>query len=470
MQQFIRKGYTGAVVVGPFLNQADGKTPLAYGGVTWTSVTGTRYKGTTVTSLTVSGTTVTNTTTTADRGYYYFTDATCWDTTGTVILTFASPSQHLFVRNEFVVLEAALYDWLFGTTLYVDNTNTLLKAALDKAATTPSGVGTYTPSTDSLEALRDRFDASVAPNTVGGAALSGSGYLADSVAMIRQMVEEAVVNAKYTDGDILTYLRGASATVLADMNVNTDHPVVVRYNVTIEVDKQTYTLPPKCHKVYALAKINSTTGTKEWEVYPGSRWDFSGYGFMLEGNTIRLLSKWKSGHTLECAFVPNGEPHPHKASSATYAAGTFTLPSTVTDGTLDTRPNCYAGYLLRVLASTDVAAVYSQERIISSYNNQTRVATLSENFSPALVGTVTYEVVPMYSELTKQVFAMKTALMLLSFEGSSKKYGLLEDVYQKALRALRLTLRKEARMGQAFEGRTPDNPVGNPWPYGFSVL
>ena len=297
-------------------------------------------------------------------------------------------------------------------------------------------------------------------------ALSGSGFLNDVVVTVRQMVNEPTTNPKYSDADMIGYLRRSIAVVMADINANMDHPVVTRGSLVIAVDKQSYTLPPQVGKLYYIAKINSTTGTKEWEILPGSLWDFTGFGFRLEGNTLRLLSKWKVGYTVEYAFVPNAEPFPHKANAAAYTTTTMTLATAGVDGTLDTRPEAYAGYLLRVLSSTDATAVYPQDRIISAYNNQTRVATVTEAFSPALVGTITYEVVPLFSQLLQHVWCLYTAKTILGLEGANKKYALINDLYQSALRALRITMRKEFRVGQVFEGRTPENSRNPSWAFG----
>lgn len=294
-------------------------------------------------------------------------------------------------------------------------------------------------------------------------ALNSDGFLGSTVSMIRQMIDSPSANAKFTDADLITYLRGSIATVMADFNALTDHPYVARVDLAIVADKQVYTLPPQVQKIYYMALIDSTSGLKIWELYPGSIWDFSGYGFRLEGNTMRLLTKWKTGYTIQIAFVPNAEPFPILGSSSTYSASTFTFPSSATDGTLDTRPQSYAGYMLRILSSSDSAAVYTQDRYIASYNNQTRVATMVEDFSPTLVGTVVFEVVPCFSLLFQQVWALHVAQTIMGLEGSTKQYNLLEGLYQKRLRSLRMSSKKEFRAGQTFENRTADNDRG---PYG----
>lgn len=443
------------VRVGPFLNQADAKTRMTAAGLTLGSITCrvVRADNTTAT-ITLSGSNFVE----IGSGWFHLTlTGSHTSTIGTLEIAFDAPSQIVPVDNTFRVLSAEVYDWLYGSNLRLDD--------IESAISNMQGSG-FVTSTDSLEALRDVFDETVAPNVVG-AGVSGSGFLSDSVSMIRQLVDEPSVNAKYTDADLLNYWRGSMATVMADINANTDHPIVARIALAITVGKQVYALPPQCQKVYYIASFDSNTGQKQWEIMPGSLWDFSHYGFRIEGSTLRFLSKPISAETLEIGFVPNAEPHPHKGTSATYTTTTFTLAETPADGTLDTRPQAYAGYILRVTGSTDSAAVYVQDRIITSYNNQTRVATVSEAFSPALVGTITYEVIPIYSELLKQIWATHAAMTILAVEGASKKYQLMSAVHQQRLRALRLSLQKEFRMGSSFEGRTATNDLNR---YGFGVV
>lgn len=417
---------------------------------------------------------------------------------------------------------------------------------------------------DELDALQTSFDTTIAPNVVGGASLSGTGFLSDSVSRLRQIVEESSINEKYSDADMIRYIKSSMQSVLTDVNANTDHPVVVRWSFPIVADKQVYTFPANCQKLYRITKIEDTYGTVEWEILPGSRWDFGNAGFRLEGNSMRLMAKWKAGYTVQLEYVPNGESQPHKGSSVqifgtsvaagsaqgdaiplsythsrvtgadgtkggiiptasaglnylvhntstssslkvypntsdtidggtvnvhvTLAAGearrfvatdavdwvssvvtdpeaVLTIAATPIDGTLDTRPDAFAGYLLRILSSTDVATatVYTQDRLIASYNNQTRVATLVEAFNPPLAGTITYEILPQYSGLIQDVVCLHAALTLHGLEGATKKYALTKDIYEKRMRALRTQLRKEFRVGPVFENQTTTNSRTNPW-------
>lgn len=352
-----------------------------------------------------------------------------------------------------------------------------LKAMMDKTASTPAGLGTYDPAadsqeaiaeccadvqgagfstgTDSLKEIRDAIDTLVAPSVVGSSALSGSGFLSDCVSLVRKATDEPSVVPKYTDGDIVELVQGAFDTVLADININTDHPVLARVNISVADGKQSYTLPPHCAEVWRIAKILASTNTMQWNVWPGSYYNVTGDGFKLEGNTIRLLRDWNSSDTLEVMFVPNGEVAMHKATADANDASTVTFPSSVTDGTLDTRENCYAGYLLRILSDTSGIV---QERIISAYDNDTRIATVIEDFDPTPSGTVVYEVVPQYSRLLKHVVCTQASIDLLAQEGNSKRMQTLGRTYATKISALRRFIsKKQARFPHHMDGDTEDN-------------
>jgi hypothetical protein len=456
----------------------------------------------------------------------------------------------------------------FGSTS-PDTLQAYLEAMMDKTASNPAAVGTYNAATDSqeairelldtmagsgfatgtdsLKAIRDAIDTLVAPSVVSSSALSGSGFLSDCVSWVRKHTDEPGTTPKYTDGDIVDIVSGAFDVVIADININTDHPILVRTTISIVSGQQYYRLPPQVAEVWRIAKLDSDVSTMLWNMHPGSYYNFSGYGFKLEGNSIRLLRDWKESESLELLFVPNGEVYMHKAtgvptgslvnttykwtasgagtneyyceldgggdpslseptqvnlggSSATegtlgsLAAGTWgygdndtlgystvyvrlsggtdpdagaihnvqtgtgnqlTFASSVTDGTLDTRENAYAGYMLRVLSDDNTIV---QERIITAYSNTTRVATLSEPLSPLGLGTLTYEVVPQYSRLLRQVVSLRAAIDLLANEGNAKRIQTLTAAYAVKMSALRRHLsKKESRFPGHMDGDTEDN-------------
>lgn len=436
---FVRQSTNNSLALGPLRHTTNDTGIIDYAAITWVNVNCACIKGTTgLSAITLTaGANIDTISTLSVSGWAKFTPGSSYfDTLGPLTFKFVS-TEFKVASIECMVLAAETYDLLFaasGSTI-----------------------------ADLLGTLQTDFTETIAPNVVGGSSMSGSGFLSDSVSRLRQIVEESSINEKYTDADMIRYLKGSMQSVLTDVNANTDHPVVVRWSFPIVADKQVYTLPPNCQKVYRVTKIEDTYGTVEWEILPGSKWDFGSLGFRLEGNSLRLMAKWKTGYTVQVEYVPNGESQPHKGTTATYTTTTMTLDDTPVDGTFDTRPSAFAGYLLRVLSSTDTAAVYTQDRIIASYNNQTKIATVVEAFSPALVGTITYEVLPQYSGLLQDVVCLHAALTLHGLEGASKKYALTKDIYEKRMRALRTQQRKEFRIGPVFENQTTTNARTRPW-------
>jgi len=359
-----------------------------------------------------------------------------------------------------------------------NNLKAHLNAMSSSAAPSPSsGFGTYDSTTDSLEAqgscltdikgagfstgsdsltvLRDTIDNLLAPAVVTSSALSGSGFLSDCVSLIRKATDEPSTQPKYTDADIVEYIHAAFDTEIADINIITDNAIKARMDINVVDGQQYYCLPPNCASVYKLAKIVTATNTPQWEVYPGSEWNFSGHGFSLEGNNIRLLRDWNESLTLQVTYVVNGETAIHKATADAATASTITFPSSVTDGTLDTRKNAYAGYIVRILES-DQGRV--EERIITDYNNETGVATISENWDTTPTGTIVYEVLPQYSRLLKHVVCLRVSMDILGQEGLGQKLQIQERIYAAKKSALRRFLNsKQGRFPHHMEGDTADN-------------
>jgi hypothetical protein len=363
-----------------------------------------------------------------------------------------------------------------------NNLQSYLLALMSKAASAPAAGGTFDPTTDSVESLRelgdgmagagfatgtdslvkirDYIETMVAPSVVGSSAMSGKGFLSDCVNLIRKMTDEPSVDPKYTNGEIVDFLQTAFATIITDLNVNTDHPVLVRYNITLESGKQNYTLPPNVGEVWRVAKLNTTSGLPEYEMWPDNHFSSGQSGVVIEGNTLRLLRDWKSSDMLEILFVPLGEPLMHYGTAGTMAAGSITFAATPTDGTLDTRANAYAGYLVRILTSTGPAGYEKvvQERLITAYDNVTRVATLAEDWTALPTGTITYEVVPQYSLVLKHLVCLSAAMDILAIEASTKRLQALHARFVVKQRAMRLMVeRKCARFPGHAEGDTSDN-------------
>jgi len=376
----------------------------------------------------------------------------------------------------------------FGTSV-PDTLEGYLRAMMSKTASTPANAGTYSAATDSLEfigervalvegtgfatgtdslkEIRDAIDTLIAPAVVGASALSGSGFLSDCVTLVRRMTDEPSLLPKYTDADMVEHITSAMTVVMSELHNNSDHNIVCRFDITLVPGKQTYIMPPNMGELWAVRKMSTVTPIIPiYEVWADNHWSSHQSGFVLEYNEFRLLTDWRSTDVLEILYVPNGESFMHKATATSVAASSIVFPSSVTDGTLDTRANSYAGYLVRILTDT---TGFVQERIIDTYDNVTRTATVTTAWDPLPTGTVVYEVLPTFSNIIKHCVCQQAAMDVLGNEGNNKRLQTLVGRYLVKIRALRQMIgKKSSRFGGHALGDTSDNDTRGDY-YGWLV-
>ncbi len=281
----------------------------------------------------------------------------------------------------------------------------------------------------------------------------------------RQLTDEPSTNVKYTDAHLLGFVRSAYDLVMQDLNSQSDNPIIVRHDIAVTPDNQTYVLPPIVGEILQLAKIDSGTDLVEWETPIRSFWNPSGPGVTFEGNVVRFSPIWRSTDTLRLSFVPTGDMEPHYGTAGAVVAGSITLAATPTLGNLDKREAAYAGSVVRVVSGTGVPP--QQERTIASYNAATRVATLTVDFDPVPSGTIVYEVVPFMYPLLEMVVSFYSASLVLSGEGDAKRIKTVEKKYAELMRALRLRLSNlENRVGDRFQHDTPEGTNFGSWSLG----
>lgn len=338
-----------------------------------------------------------------------------------------------------------------------------LRAIMSKGAADPSsGVGTYAAATDSLEAkreladlmagsgfstgtdslkaIRDAIDDLIAPAIASSSGtLSGVGFLSECVSLIRKATDEPDTLPKYPDADLVEYIHSAFDQVLASINVETDHPILVRYEIPVVQGTQEYLLPCNVAEIWRIARIDLDTGIPTYEVWPSNPYTFRGDGFTVEGNILRFQHLNRTAETLEVLYVAAGDVSIHTGTATAGAADSITFPASPTDGTLDIRPHAYAGYTVRTLSGTGAG----QERIVSAYNSATRVATPRPDWTTAPDGTTVYEVLPQYSRLIKHVVACYASLDVLANEAKSTRRAEIERQLQRKMSALKMMLAKK---------------------------
>jgi len=364
-----------------------------------------------------------------------------------------------------------------------NNLNSYLKSMMSSVATVPSGVGTYSPATDALEVLRERLDLItgtgfntatdslaairdaiddlIAPAiSVGGGGTAGIGFLSECISLIRQFTDEPSVEPKYTNNVLIEYIHSAFDQVLSAVNIDSDHPILVRHDVAVVNGTQEYVLPCSVGEIWRIARIDTVSRLPVWELWPSNEFTFSSYGFTVEGNVLRFGSPQVTTQTLQVLYMPNSEVAIHTATAVAGSTTTIEFPASPTEGVLDIRPHGYAGYMVRLLDGTGEG----QERVVESYNATTRVATVRPAWTTAPNATSIYEALPQYSRLIKHVVVLYAALDVLAGEAKSTRRAEIERVLQRKMTALRNTLGKKVnRFGTRGPGvDTIDN--SDLWP------
>lgn len=340
---------------------------------------------------------------------------------------------------------------------------------------------TFVNTTDSLQALRDFFTASVAPEIPAAptsSLLSGT-FIAGAVEDVRRYTDEPSVNAKWNDSDILAKLNEAWDEVYVDVTFNAKWPVLVRYNLSFSSGTDYVLLPPNVGRIVQVARISDADSRQIiWELDTRDIFDARGWGIRINGNTLELGSNWRgSTETLELLYIPSGRIDMFDGTwsgSEAFSGKSLTLPTTATNGQLPTLPNSLAGYMFRTIiaAATAPAAddptTIAQEHLITAYNPVTRVVTLATDQNPAIdvntYGTVTWEIVPILHGLMRGIVSVRAAQNILSAEGNKDRAGMLALEYRRKIRSLKLQLATmDARHATQFEGGTRDDPRSNRW-------
>lgn len=302
-------------------------------------------------------------------------------------------------------------------------------------------------------------------------------WLARLIEQVRRYTDEPSVNAKYSTNDIIAKISEAWNEIWIELNNNNESPIVVRYDIALVTTALEYQLPASVGQIIRFAKINAETDLPEFEFDTRAYWNPTGFGMRKEGPTLRLGRYPTQNVTLRLEYVPGGDIKPMTGQWAVADASVFTANTCIFEtvpvlGVLDTRPNAYAGHILRTTPKSGTVPAsagekITQERVIESYNAVTRTATLSTDFSPTFTTpssgwdadhTVDYEVIPMHYAMLESVLTVRVAQNLLAGEGHAKRMGTLQTEYMRKIRSMRLALLHQlGRRASQFEGDITEN-------------
>jgi len=299
-------------------------------------------------------------------------------------------------------------------------------------------------------------DTMTGPAAGAGADLT-NGYLYRGLMLLREILDEPDALSKYSDSRLIGFLETAYGEVLAEHNRVASSPVVSRYDVTLAgiTAEQFYELPPTMGTIISMTLLD-TNGDRLGHLNPQHITNPAGQNYRLDGNTLWVKADaFTAGYTIRFYYVTTGAPQLHDGTAAAITAGTITLAVTPVRGTRDARPNAYAGAVVRILGADDNYVM--QERYISAYDAQTRVATVKPDFDPLPGGTVNYEIGPLLGRVFDQVMVFRAAMTMCALEPSvsNTKYKALTAEFQRRLRCIRLSAaQKDLYEGLSFRKDT----------------
>lgn len=270
------------------------------------------------------------------------------------------------------------------------------------------------------------------------------GYLYRGLELLREVLDEPDVLAKFSDARLIGFLETAYGEVLGEYNRVASNPVVCRYDVTLSgvTAEQFYALPPTMGSIISITALD-TSSNVVGHLNPRSITNPSGQNYRVDGNTLWIKeNSFNEGYILRFHFIPTGAPRLHDGTATSITASTLIMSAAPTRGSLDMRPNAYAGAIVRILGA-DTNYVM-QERYISSSDALTRTLNVKPDFNPLPGGAILYEVGPLLGVVFDQVMVFRAAMTICSIEGvSASKYKALVQEFQRRLRCTRLSASKK---------------------------
>ncbi len=297
---------------------------------------------------------------------------------------------------------------------------------------------------------------------------STGSFLYTVIERIRAMLDEAVLDAKFSNDFIVRHVISPSMVdVITRLSMTYDNPVILTHSVSLVADQQYYQLPPSVGEILRFA-ITDDNGRVINETLPGSMFNRFGPGWSLEGNLLSILPTPSGTSTAQIYYSPNGDFFPHFTDGSTTDGtkdgtlnadrDTLTLATTPTLGALETRENGYAGGILRLWDTTEKIL---EERIIASYDVSAGTVTVRVPFTSDIEVSngLKYEVAPQGIQSLYQAISLSGAMNLATSRNiSDKQMKFLVLQYRAAIKTIGDNLSyMQMRIPKHFEKNTVDN-------------
>ena len=295
---------------------------------------------------------------------------------------------------------------------------------------------------------------------------------------IRGYLDDADFDAKYTNQFLVQHVIMPSLVdVWSRCSLSADNPVMLDYSLTFVENQECYVLPPCVGEIHEIVQYTGSdgrivnTGLITDDLRPEHPQSRTGPIWMIEGNMVcfrpfpQNLNVTSNGNnTWIVRYTTNGDMMPHYSSTSNagtlQTSTTFLFSSTPDLGLIDYRPNAYAGQFIRILSGN-----IHEERVIASYDPNTRIATLMRPFTVTAASTTyAYEVCPPQSQGMVEAIAVAAALKLGAWRKISQAHNqLLTQQYRAAIKTIGDNLANmNLRTGKGYAKDTRDNPRWRP--------
>jgi hypothetical protein len=269
------------------------------------------------------------------------------------------------------------------------------------------------------------------------------GFFSDTIDQIRLVTNEPSLDAKYSDAELVSLISQAFYTVWNEINRVSTHQVVIRTDISVTATQQRYILPPSMTKLVDIQRLNDD-GSILCRYNPSNIRNPAWPNLRLEGNTLYFTEATGAAYTLRLLWIPSGYVALHYGTLEDITNNTddcdVTLATTPTGGTRDLRPNAYAGCMFRILTSGGDGEGAVQDRIIHTYDPQTKIAVVEPAYESGMVpeATITYEITPMRSDELVMPIAEFVSRKIVGWEGDYKRYRTIDLDYKRDIRTARL--------------------------------
>lgn len=306
---------------------------------------------------------------------------------------------------------------------------------------------------------------------------STGSFLKTVLERVRGYLDDSDFDAKYQDQFIVQHvIMPALVDVWSRVSLNADNPVMLDYVITLVNNQECYVLPSCVGEVHEVVQMAATqsNGQPITEMIPQHRMAVGGPTWALEGNML-CFRPFPSGVTgitpFTIRYTTNGDMSPHYCANLVGGStggvltsqSTFVLPLNglgVGDlGIIDKRENCYAGQILRLLNRL-AGFTTREERVIASYDPESRICTLKRPFTINTTANYAYEIAPARSQGMVEAVAIACALKLGTWRKCSQaQMGMFTQQYRSAIKTIGDNMANmQMRTGKSWAKDTRDNP------------